>query len=257
MYPYNEYHSFDESDVNKLNYFRLPQEYTYTTVESNIFAKEGTYPANSAHITAIPVKSHYINNHLFVDLGLPSGVLWANANIGAEKVADAGDYYAWGETETKESYNLSGYKYYADNAYTKYTYQDKRTTLENSDDVAYVKWGNSCRMPTEAELEELISTDNTKWEWTTKTDSKGKTIGGIKITSNKNGNSIFLPAAGYLIGSTNQEPNSNYGNYWSNTYKTNKEATTLRFNSSVVKPWSSTYWDRSYGLPVRPVAVEN
>lgn len=211
-----------------------------------------------AYITAIPVNSHYINGHLFVDLGLPSKALWANANIGAEKVADAGNFYAWGETDTKDSYSSSNYKFYKDNAYTKYTSTDKKTTLENSDDVASAKWGSPCHMPTEKEVEELISSDNTTKEWTTKTDSKGNSVGGVKITSSKNGNSIFLPAAGHLYGNKHEPTKnySNYGYYWSNTYKTDKEATILSFNSTTLTPPTSTYWERYKGLLVRPVATE-
>lgn len=151
--------------------------------------------------------------HEYVDLGLPSGLKWATCNVGADKPEDYGDYYAWGETETKTTYNWSTYKWMA-NGYSdlehvnKYTCPDgltegiwynngkfvgdNKTTLDPEDDVAHVKWGGDWRMPTKAEQDELRDTNNCTWTWTTQ---GGKN--GYLVTSKKNGNSIFLPAAGY------------------------------------------------------------
>ena len=134
--------------------------------------------------------------HEYVDLGLPSGTLWATCNIGASKPENYGDYFAWGETEPKTTYNWSTYKWCngSQTSMTKYctnsTYGtvDNKTELELADDAAYVNWGASWRMPTYDQLYEL----NTKctWTWTTKNGVNGYLVTG------SNGNTLFLPAAG-------------------------------------------------------------
>ena len=147
---------------------------------------------------------------MFLDLGLPSGLLWAETNIGAATAADNGNYYAWGETTTKDTYNESNYKYYdkSSGSYTKYTSSDGKTVLENSDDAAYVNWGSPCRMPTKTECQELRNTANCTWTWTSKITSSNETVGGYEVTSKKNGNSIFFPAKDQSWGS---------GDYWLST----------------------------------------
>ena len=140
----------------------------------------------------------------WVDLGLPSGLLWAECNLGATKPEEYGDYYAWGETSTKEVYDWSTYKYCNGdyNQLTKYCndpeygyngFTDNLTTLQPSDDVATAKLGNGARMPTETEWRELIA--NTTSEWTTENGVYGR-----KLTA-ANGKSLFFPAAGYRDGS--------------------------------------------------------
>ena len=101
------------------------------------------------------------NGHEYVDLGLPSGTKWATCNVGASKPQDYGNYYAWGETSTKETYKWSTYKYgtYDDDGdyskLTKYNTSDSKTTLDLSDDAAHVNWGGKWRMPTFEQLSEL------------------------------------------------------------------------------------------------------
>ncbi len=146
-------------------------------------------------------KTGYHNGYEYIDLGLPSGLKWATHNVGASSPEEYGDYYAWGETEEKSNYDWSTYKWYkgTSNSMTKYCTDsyygrvDNKTVLEPSDDVAHIKWGGSWRMPTKEEFQELI--DNCTWKWTTYKGTKG-----YKVTSKKNGNSIFLPAAGYRYG---------------------------------------------------------
>ena len=175
-------------------------------------------------------------SHEYVDLGL--SVKWATCNVGASKPSDYGDYYAWGETSTKSSYN-------SDNCETwNKSIGDIRGT---SRDVAHVKWGGSWRMPTKAEFDELCNSDNCTWTWTTQGGHKG-----YKVTSKKNGNSIFLPAAGWRLG-TSLYYREELGNYWRSTpYESNPQyAYGLYFNSgNHSTDWSS----RSYGRTVRPVA---
>ncbi len=155
----------------------------------------------------------------WVDLGLPSGLLWAKCNLGASSPEEYGDYYAWGETTTKEVYNWSTYKYSNGdyNQLTKYCnsssyghngFTDNLTTLDAMDDAAKQKLGSGARMPTRAEWEELIN--NTTAEWTQVNGVKGR-----KFTAS-NGKSLFLPAAGGRDGSKLRDAGSR-GNYWSSS----------------------------------------
>lgn len=191
------------------------------------------------------------NGHEYVDLGLT--VKWATCNVGANSPEEYGDYFAWGEVEPKSSYGWSTYKYCngSETTLTKYNYSssygtvDNKTTLELSDDAARANWGGSWRMPTATELNVLRN--NCTWTWTTQNGVKG-----YKVTSKKNGNSIFLPAAGCHY---NDPPNNagNLGEYWSSSlymYDDPPAADHLSFNSSLVL-WSLKY--RFYGLSVRPV----
>lgn len=121
-----------------------------------------------------------INGHKFVNLGLPSGTLWAETNVGAKSKSDIGDYYAWGEIETKDSYvesNYNGPK------------GDNGGVLLPGNDVATQKWGVGVHIPTKEQARELV--DNCEFIWTS---VKGQN--GYKVVG-KNGNSIFLPAGGY------------------------------------------------------------
>ena len=189
-----------------------------------------------------------INGHIFVDLGLPSGLLWAETNIGAKTAADYGNYYAWGETSTKSTY--SRYTYF-DSTYTTYSINGK-TTLEKQHDAAYVNWGTSCRMPTKDEFAELLNSANCTWTWTSMTTSDGSSIKGYQVTSVKNGNSIFLPASGYSdLGTLGQDPS--YGYYWSSTLYSSAsyDAHFLYFGRSSHKQLRGP---RYYGRVVRPVA---
>ena len=157
-----------------------------------------------------------VETHEYVDLGLPSGTKWATCNVGASKPEEYGDYYAWGETETKNNYSWSTYKWCkgSENTMTKYcTHKmfgtvDYKTTLAPDDDVAHVKWGGNWRMPTFDEINELDK--KCKWQWTTLNG-----VNGYKVTG-PNGNSIFLPAAGYRYGSE-VESRGSYGYYWSSS----------------------------------------
>ncbi|MBO5703636.1 MAG: fimbrillin family protein [Bacteroidaceae bacterium] len=136
-----------------------------------------------------------------VDLGLPSGTLWADRNVGADAPEAYGDYFAWGETEPKSTYNWSTYKWCngSDEVMTKYCTDssfgaiDGNTILDLEDDAAYVNMGEEWRMPTLEEQEELCS--ECTWLWTTQNG-----VNGYKVTGD-NGNSIFLPAAGYRYNS--------------------------------------------------------
>lgn len=156
------------------------------------------------------------NGHEYVDLGLPSGTLWATCNIGASRSEDYGNYYAWGETKTKSTYNWDTYKY-ANGDYNKMTkyccssdrgnngFTDNLTTLQAGDDPA-ANWGSGWHMPSDAQFGELKA--NTTQQWTTRGGKKG-----MLFTSKKNGRFVFLPAAGYRESSLKNVGSS--GHYWS------------------------------------------
>ena len=132
-----------------------------------------------------------LDTHQYVDLGL--SVKWATFNVGATSPEEYGDYFAWGETEPKETYSWATYKWCdgTDANITKYNTIDGKTILEPTDDAAQVHRGDKWRMPTKAECQELI--DSCTWEWTTSNN-----ISGYRVTG-PNGNSIFLPAARSLL----------------------------------------------------------
>ena len=192
------------------------------------------------------------NGYEWVDLGLPSGLKWATCNVGATTPEDYGKYFAWGETAPKTNYDWSTYKYcngsYSTltkyNTNSSYGMVDNKTTLDLSDDAARANWGGTWRMPTKAELDELRN--NCTWTWTTQNG-----INGCLIASNINGNSIFLPAAGYRNGTSVNYVGSD-GNYWSSSlYESDPSyAYYLYFDSGYVG-WS--YVNRYYGRTVRAV----
>ncbi len=197
-----------------------------------------------------------INGHKFVDLGLPSGLLWSACNVGAATAADDGDYYAWGETATKTDYSWSTYKYGTsyDNM-TKYNSTDHKTVLDKEDDAAYVNWSSSCRMPTNDEFEELQNSSYCTWTWTSQTTSSGSSVQGYKVTSVKNGNSIFLPASGYR-NDGGLYIHGSCGYIWSSTLYSSYGyyAYCLGFSSGDYDWYDRDY--RCFGYAVRPVAEQ-
>ena len=177
-----------------------------------------------------------INGYDWVDLGLPSGLKWATCNVGATTPEGYGNYYAWGETTTKASYDQSN----------SVTYNQEISDFSGNAtyDAARANWGSTWRMPTKAEIEELIN--NCTWTWTTQNGVNGYRVIG------SNGNRIFLPAAGCYSAASPSDVGG-YGNYWSSTpYESNTGiAYGLRFYSSSF----DVDWDRrSRGRTVRPVS---
>ncbi len=193
------------------------------------------------------------NGHEYVDLGLPSGTLWATCNIGATNPEDYGYYFAWGETTTKETYGWSTYKH-CNGSYdtqTKYCTSssygtvDNKIILEAADDVATANWGGDWRMPTTAEQTELRT--ECTWSWTTLNG-----VNGYRVTSKKDtSKSIFLPAAGYRI-DTDLYYAGSHGLYWSSSLDESNPNTALYlyFHSSNYD-WDND--DRYNGRSVRPV----
>ena len=140
-------------------------------------------------------------NYNYVDLGLPSGTKWSTMNIGAEKETDYGLYFAWGETQgysgitDDKKFNAYDYKYgTSPSNLTKYNSTDGLTTLEPSDDAATVNWGGKWKMPTPSQINELLNTENCTIERVTNYNGTG--VNGRLFTSVRNGNKLFIPAAG-------------------------------------------------------------
>ena len=218
-----------------------------TIDDNNVFTDPGTgtYHCNMIGLTSntayyvrafveIGLEYHYGNEVVFVtsgitagdwvDLGLPSGLLWATCNVGATTPEGYGDYFAWGETQPKSVYSWDTYKYYRCDdygcGYTKYCnnssygyngYMDNLTTLLSGDDAATVNWEGGARMPTYNEWIELYKHCSSTW----------MTMNGVngRCFTEPNGNSLFLPAAGYRGGDELYTVGS-YGFYWSSTLGT-------------------------------------
>ena len=162
------------------------------------------------------------DDHAYVDLGLPSGTLWATCNMGAVTPEDYGDYFAWGETQPKVTYDWSTYQYcngsnttltkYCNNSDYGYNgFTDNLTTLLPEDDAATANWGSDWRMPTKEEWQEL-------YQNTTHTMMTQNGVNGLLFTSS-NGNSLFLPAAGFRESGGLHYAGSD-GRYWSNSLYT-------------------------------------
>ena len=169
----------------------------------------------------------------YVDLGLPSGTLWATCNVGANAPEEYGDYFAWGETQTKSIYDWSTYqygndeirliKYCSESGFGYNGFTDTLTVLLPEDDAATANWGSGWCMPTKAQWEELYQ--NTTNMWTTQNG-----VNGCLFTS-ANGASLFLPAAGY------RWPDELYyagslGYYWSSSLDTSSPFSAWHFHTS-------------------------
>lgn len=201
---------------------------------------------------------YVINGHKFVDLGLPSGLLWATRNVGAESIYEVGNYYSWGEIEPKNKYTLTTYKWFDGDEFTKYTPEDGKRELDAADDVATVKWGKKCRLPKFAEAIELVT--KCKWEWRLSYDNQS--INGYLVTG-PNGNSIFLPAAGSNTGSLIQWSRE-IGDYLlkdiTQRHESNQYIEILTFweRERKIDPTESSFTSsyRVWGHSARPVATK-
>ena len=206
-------------------------------------AREADYP--DSHITlrlvlhdTVPVSPE----PEYVDLGL--SVKWATFNVGATSPEDDGDYFAWGETETKETYSWASYKWGTSSNLTKYNATDGKTILEPADDAAQVHWGGNWRMPSKEEVDEL--TQQCNWIWTTHNN-----VNGYKVTG-PNGNSIFLPAAGYR-GSGPTYPAGEDGLYWTNTLEKRHYSYLIVLHDDAPPTQAGSSGTRCFGFTIRPV----
>lgn len=190
----------------------------------------------------------------WVDLGLPSGLLWADRNVGASTPEDYGNYYAWGETAPKNVYDWSTYAYGKDyDELTKYCneaslglngFTDNLTVLQASDDAATVNLGGGARTPTEDEWEELI--DHTTSTWITRNGVNGR------LLTAANGKSLFLPAAGGRY-DTNLYVAGEDSRYWSSTLDTYNPYDAWSFGFHSGNQYMDSCRNRYYGFSVRAV----
>ena len=209
-------------------------------------ARDGSGVSGTCEVTVYWVDhSGTIDGHDYVDLGLPSGTMWAATNVGASTPEGYGNYYAWGETSTKTDYSSSTY---FDPTFSIYNNNGGLTELLPEHDAAYVNWGSNWRMPSKEQFVELCNSQYTTTEWTTQNG-----VNGYKVTSKMNGNSIFLPAAANYsmtyLGDVGEK-----GNYWSRTlYNSSSSEVAYRgaFDTAGIYPSSFNY--RRAGFTVRPV----
>ena len=210
----------------------------------------------------VPKENGVENGYQFIEMGLR--VRWATVNVGAVNPEDYGDHFAWGETESKSDYSWSNYKW-CNGSYSTltkygsghgYGVNDKKTTLDEEDDVAHVRWGGSWRMPSKAELDEL----RRKCTWT-ETTLNG--VYGYLVTSNVYGygdRSIFLPVTG--LGTETGIVNEGIqGYYWSSTLSTldnDEKRGSFDANCLYVSSIGALSYDcyRDFGFSVRPVCPE-
>ncbi len=269
----------------------IPLVYTLTVLSSNeemgTITGSGTYEEGTeVTLTATPTSEGYafvkwsdentdnprtltvtgnteltaIFDYAAVDLGLPSGLKWATCNVGATTPEEAGNCYAWGETEPKTTYDWSTYKWCdgSPSTLTKYCtressgkdgFTDGKTVLEPEDDAAAVNWGGAWRMPTDAECQELI--DNCTWTYVE--DYNGSGVNGYEAKGT-NGNSIFFPVTNYYSDNTLYN-GGNYSYYWSSSISasTPSGARQMRITHDSENMGSMKLFMRSYGCTVRPV----
>ena len=191
-----------------------------------------------------------VGGHEFVDLGLPTGTLWATCNVGANSPEEYGDYFAWAETEAKSDYSWSTYRYSRDGvgtvgAMTKYNETDGEQELLPEDDAATANWGDRWQMPSTEQIAELFDSKNTTYTMTTQNG-----VSGLLVTSKKNGKEIFLPASGYYDGTTLKEAGTR-GYYWSRFVHDSWSYNSYALDFQFVYGMRS----RSYGQCVRPVCT--
>ena len=201
--------------------------------DSGTLSMYGNYRCNGRSVRLVRSLTGTLNGHDWVDLGLPSGIKWATCNVGASKPEEYGDYYAWGETSTKSTY-----------AYNNYTYYSNQTTLLSNADVATANWGVGWRMPTMEDMNELIY--NCTYQFVAQ-----NSVNGLLFTG-PNGNSIFLPAAGYRYDSSLLRDGS-FCDYWSSSLNPDypRSAWYLYFYSD--NCGTGYFHGCFYGCTVRPV----
>jgi formylglycine-generating enzyme required for sulfatase activity len=228
----------------------------YDPEECRVWDRMGAEPSAGSPHRGMRLVLSDLQAHELVDLGLPSGTLWATYNVGATAPEEYGDYFAWGETAPKDYYDWSTYKWCngSETTLTKYCavsdygyngFTDGKTVLDSEDDAATVNWGSWWCMPTVEQLTELY--ENCSSAWTTMNDVNGRLFTG------PNGNTLFLPAAGRHWGESLMSAGDD-GYYWSRTLYPggSGSAIHLGFQSEDVR-WNNN--SRYYGFAVRAVRV--
>ena len=213
--------------------------------ETGTFIKDPstTWPTGSSGIPTGWTVENYYEPHDSVDLGLPSGTLWATMNVGANAPEEDGNYYAFGEIETKSNYTTSTYKFYDEQTSdcTKYNSTDGISELELEDDVANLLWGGYWRIPEYSDYEELVAN-------CTKTEETINNKQGYRFTSNINGNSIFIARPKEMRGTSLSDSTG----IWSSTVdgwsEEIRNGVQINLSSNVANPSP-----RFFGMVIRPV----
>lgn len=223
-----------ENNINNSDSYGNSNRYNNVSTQSNSYEARNNNNANIQNKTAGP-KSRTIGGHEAVDLGLPSGILWATCNIGANSPEKAGEYYAGGEIKPKNKYEESNYN----GIYTEYEKEyswgkSTKRIIRAESDAAVINWGNGWRMPTEKETEELIDECDEIMVST-----------GYKIIGS-NGNSIFLPFSGFY--DENGLQKSEINSYFRSS-SPNMVIELTPYGSYT----SSAKWHIYNGFPIRPV----
>lgn len=248
----------ESQTIEKGNSATKPEDPT-----KNDYYFDGWYNNGKLYNFKTPVTSNLTlvakwEEYEYVDLGLPSGTLWATCNVGARHPWDRGDYFAWGETKPKDAYSWSTYKYsndgVSDYRLTKYCDQPKYgdngftddiMQLQPMDDAATVNWGSSWRMPTQAEFQELC--DNCRW-----VKRVNNYVSGYIIYTKDENIHIFLPITGYRDGLDHYLADG-VGSYWSSSLATNRPINGLSLQIASYEELPDHKDFRSIGMPVRPV----
>lgn len=201
-----------------------------------LFGKSGELIAENENEAIIVVIELGANGYDYVDLGLPSRMLWATCNLGANSPEEYGNYYAWAETETKNTYVIGNYNY-----------NSGIETIDASHDAATINMGGNWHIPTLDDFEELIT--NCTWTWTSMNEVDGCLLTG------PNGNSMFLPAAGGM-GGEEVHNDKTCGIYWLNSIFPNdtEYAWGILSDADTIK---RTSYCRYYGQTIRPACNRN
>ena len=216
-----------------------------TTYYVRVYATNANGTSYGRELCFTTEEHTYHRDHEYIDLGL--SVKWAIENLGESLPGKYGDYYAWGETETKSDYFWTTYQYGLSSSLTKYNTDpdkgkvDNKTQLDLSDDAANVVWGGDWRMPTSKELAELYQ--NCDWRYIAEQQ-------GFRVTSRINGKSIFLPMGGCMNGGTIFEPGKQ-AYYWTNTLSDDPSMVHVLYLDSKGHTFKTSL--RYYGCFIRPV----
>ena len=235
-------HYYTSNQYDEDNAYWFGFRSSYYTINYN--KKHMRRSVRLVHDTIISFEPEY------VDLGL--SVKWATCNVGATQPEEYGDHFAWGETQPKDEYSWANYKWCdgTDQNITKYNTTDGLTTLLPEDDAAHINWGGEWRMPTGEEMKELYNFCT--WERINTGEHKG-----YRLTSKINGNSIFLPAAGFkneLSHSARETGND----IWSSSISGTASAKCINFiNSDSNHRYIYTSFSRFMGFSIRPVLPSN
>lgn len=213
----------------------------YCQQTHELFVWKGGVPTRIDAVDSITFAAPVTDEHEAIDMGL--SVKWAAENLGAATPEAFGLHYAWAEAAPKEDYSWQTYAWGTSEELTKYTTESGLTQIEAADDAATALWGGAWRMPTDAEMKELL--DNCTWAWTTQNGTDGY------LVTARNGNSIFLPTTGLYYGDFLDDDETG-GYYWTSTLRTGYDsfARRLQFDSENCDLGTSS---RFIGFAIRAV----